>query len=194
MRFSTVGIDPCSSVDYWFVRRGNVHMPSVFLGGPESVYWYWHGFNIRAYAAWLIGLGLVVHGVAGALKPGSVNAASTHIYSMGFLISTLAGGISYYVLCLIWPVKIYPDNHAGESTAWEHMGPTEGFFEDDDMIPDYILERGFLDRGSIADVEMSLGDSTKDVGLGVTIQEATKGDTLKDENEKVPIPSVAYLR
>ncbi len=89
-------------------------------------------------------MALVVHGVAGALKPGSVNAASTHIYNMGFILSTLAGGVSYYVICKVWPVKIYPEVHSDEPTTWEHMAPTEGYFDDDNLIPDYLLERGLF--------------------------------------------------
>jgi nucleobase:cation symporter-1, NCS1 family len=132
------------SVDYWIVRRGNIHMPSVFIGDKASVYWYWRGINLRAYGAWVIGVALVVHGVAGALNPGSVNVASTRIYNMGFILSTLAGGVSYYGICKFWPVKIYPEAHAYEPTTWEHMAPTEGYFEDDNLIPDYLLDRGLF--------------------------------------------------
>lgn len=113
-------------------------MPSVFLGGPQSVYWYWHGFNPRAYAAWVIGVVLVVHGVANALNPGTLGVASTNMYNMGFILSSLGGGVSYYIICLIFPVKIMPDNHADEPVTWERMAATEGFFEDDEGVPNYI--------------------------------------------------------
>jgi NCS1 family nucleobase:cation symporter-1 len=126
-------------VDYWFVRRGNVHIPSVFTPGPKSVYWYWHGFNLRAYAAWIIGVALVVHGVANALHPGSLGVASTRLYNMGFIVSTLAGGVSYYIICRFFPPTIMPDTHSEEPTTWEHLAPTEGYFHDDNDIPDYIL-------------------------------------------------------
>jgi NCS1 family nucleobase:cation symporter-1 len=129
------------SVDYWFIRRGNIHMPSVFIGDQSSIYWYWRGFNWRAYAAWVVGAALVVHGVGNALNPGTLGIASTRMYNMGFLISTCAGGFSYYVFCRIWPVKVYPDAHADEPVKWEHMASTEGYFEDDNLIPDYLTDR-----------------------------------------------------
>jgi NCS1 family nucleobase:cation symporter-1 len=113
-------------------------MPSVFIGGPQSVYWYWHGFNPRAYAAWMIGVILVVHGVANALKPGTLGPASTNMYNMGFILSSLGGGVSYYLICLVFPVKIMPDHHADEPVTWERMAKTEGFFPDDEGVPAYI--------------------------------------------------------
>ncbi|ORY26801.1 putative allantoin permease [Naematelia encephala] len=137
-------------VDYWFVRRGNVHMPSVFLGGPQGIYWYWHGINPRAYAAWIIGVVLVVHGVANALHPHSLNAASTDIYNMGFILSTLSAGIAYYLICLVFPVKIMPDAHADEPVTWERLGSSEGFFPDDLNVPEYIA---FSSHGMSSSVE-----------------------------------------
>jgi NCS1 family nucleobase:cation symporter-1 len=46
------------------------------------------------------------------------------------------------VLCKIWPVQIYPTEHQlSESTAWETMVPTEGFFQDDETMPEYVKNR-----------------------------------------------------
>ncbi|KAK8858958.1 hypothetical protein IAR55_003190 [Kwoniella newhampshirensis] len=126
-------------VDYWFVRKGNVHMPSVFTAGPQSIYWYKYGVNPRAFAAWIIGVVLVVHGVANALHPGSLDPASTKIYNMGFILSTLAGGVSYYVICLIWPPPIMPLGRENEVVRWEGLAETEGYFPEDEDIPSYIV-------------------------------------------------------
>lgn len=125
-------------MDYWVVRRGNIHIPSVFIGGPDSIYWYWHGFNLRAYAAWLIGVVLVVHGVANALMPGTLSPASTNIYNMGIILSSLAGGLSYYLICRVFPPPIMPARHADQPIRWEGMAKTEGYFADDDNVPPHI--------------------------------------------------------
>jgi hypothetical protein len=61
-------------------------MPSVFIGEQSSVYWFYKGFNLRSYAAWLVGVGLCIHGLANALKPGSVGQESTNIYNMTFIL------------------------------------------------------------------------------------------------------------
>lgn len=131
------------------IRKGNIHTPSVFIGGPQSIYWYWHGFNLRAYAAWLIGVVLVVHGVANSLSPGTLGQASTNIYNMGIILSSLAGGLSYYLICLVFPPPVMPPHHADEPVTWEKLAKTEGFFPDDENVPSYIhfeTETSVLDR------------------------------------------------
>jgi NCS1 family nucleobase:cation symporter-1 len=157
-----------NSVDYWVIRKGNIHTPSVFLGGPQSIYWYWHGFNLRAYAAWLIGVVLVVHGVANSLAPGTLDPASTNIYNMGIILSSLAGGLSYYLICLVFPPPIMPPHHADEPVTWEKMAPTEGYFQDDENVPSYITfteTQSSLDRDS--QVEAEDEKMEKDVPLRV---------------------------
>jgi NCS1 family nucleobase:cation symporter-1 len=48
----------------------------------------------------------------------------------------------YAVLCKIWPVQIYPtEQQSSESTAWETMVPTEGFFHDDETMPEYVKDK-----------------------------------------------------
>lgn len=148
------------------IRRGNVHIPSVFIGGPQSIYWYWHGFNLRAYAAWLIGVVLVVHGVANSLSPGTLGQASTNIYNMGIILSSLAGGLSYYIICLIWPVPVMPPHHADEPVTWERLAKTEGYFADDDKVPSYIqfdTETSVVERDNDSQGQVEDEKSEKDV-------------------------------
>ena len=155
--------DVCNSVDYWFVRKGNVHIPSVFTPGAPGVYWYTAGVNFRAYVAWLIGVVLVVHGVANALNPGSLNQASTDIYNMGFILSSLGGGVSYYVICLIWAPRIYPLKHESEPITWERTATAEGFFSDDPNVPDYINMNGDNDRSAITSTAADDSSSSKEL-------------------------------
>lgn len=84
----------------------------------------------------------MISGISGAIKPGSVSQMAVNIYNCGFILSFTAGAVVYYVLCRVWPPKVYPDGeHEGESRAWEYMVPTEGFFLDDEIVPEYVRER-----------------------------------------------------
>jgi NCS1 family nucleobase:cation symporter-1 len=57
-------------------------------------------------------------------------------------LSGTAGALVYAVLCKIWPVQIYPtERQSTENTAWEAMVPTEGFFHDDETMPEYIKNK-----------------------------------------------------
>jgi NCS1 family nucleobase:cation symporter-1 len=79
-------------------------------------------------AAWVSGVAFTVHGVAGSLDPTSVSVASKNMYKLGFILSFLMGGFVYYILCLIWPVRILPTG-AESPLAFEEMTAKEGFFE-----------------------------------------------------------------
>lgn len=117
-------------VDYWIIRKGNFHVPSLYTKASGTPYAYMHGWNPRALVAWVSGVAFTVHGIAGSLDPGSVNAASERIYSLGFILSFLMGGLVFYILNLVWPVPTYPDSvDADTPKSWEFMARTEGFFD-----------------------------------------------------------------
>ncbi|TEA12185.1 Allantoin permease [Colletotrichum sidae] len=116
-------------VDYWVTRRGNFHVPSLHTKAEGSPYAYCNGWNLRAVAAWIAGVAFTVHGIAGNLDPDAVDQASKNMYKLGFLLSLVMGSLVYYVLCLIWPVPVYPREHELEATSgFEDMAATEGFF------------------------------------------------------------------
>lgn len=120
-------------MDYFVVRKGNVHIPSLYNGHPSSPYWYEGGFNIRAFVSWACGVAIVIHGLAGSFIP-NYNVNSKHLYSLGMLLSFATGAMIYYVLNLIWPVRIYPLDHMDVPQTREYMAATDGFFEDDTIV------------------------------------------------------------
>jgi nucleobase:cation symporter-1, NCS1 family len=129
-------------VDYWYARRGNIHVPSLYTPTPSSPYHYTRGFNPRIYVAWVCGVVLVISGIAGAIKPGTISQTAVNIYNTGFVLSLTCGAVVYFILCKIWPVRVYPlGPHEQESKRWENMVPTEGFFHDDEVVPAYVRDR-----------------------------------------------------
>lgn len=122
----------CMIVDYWLVRRGNFHVPSLYTSSPKSPYSYYKGWNLRMLAAWIAGVAFTVHGVAGSLDPDSVAEASKNMYKLGFILSFLMGGSVYYSLCLIWPVQILPIG-TERQLAFEELAANEGFFDHENL-------------------------------------------------------------
>lgn len=59
---------------------------------------------------------------------------------MGFLISTAFAALAYYISCRMWPVQIYPTELGTKDASWEVMRYTEGFFPEDEIVPDYLQE------------------------------------------------------
>ncbi|KUJ19518.1 putative allantoin permease [Mollisia scopiformis] len=150
----------CMIVDYWIVRRGNLHILSLYRAESSSPYYYNHGFDPRALVAWISGIVLVISGIAGAIKPGTISQMAVNIYNCGFVLSFAAGASVYYIACKIFPPRIYPaGEHENETKSWEHMRLTEGFFLDDDILPEYIRERFIVSEGSSPTLVVQAGEN-----------------------------------
>ena len=123
------------------MRRGNVHIPSLYQARPGAIYHYTAGFNFRVFVAWAVAIALVIPGVSGALRPGSIGIAAVRLYNLGFFLSTTVAALLYYVSCRIWPVPIYPPELQPKDETWEAVRYSEGFFPEDEVIPEYLRER-----------------------------------------------------
>lgn len=87
-------------------------------------------------------MALVISGIAGNINPGSISQTAVNLYNCGFILSFTGAGVTYYVLCMIWPVQVYPAGpHEHERREREDMVPTEGFFTDDQPLPIYIKDK-----------------------------------------------------
>jgi NCS1 family nucleobase:cation symporter-1 len=74
-------IAACEIVDYWLIRHGNIHVPSLYRASSISPYYYKYGFNPRAYGAWVAGVVSSISGIAGVLKPGTVPQTAVNLYN-----------------------------------------------------------------------------------------------------------------
>ena len=122
----------CMIIDYWLIRRGNFHVPSLYSSSPEGPYAYYKGWNLRMLAAWVAGVAFTVHGVAGSLDADSVAGTSKNMYKLGFLLSLSMGGLVYYTLCVIWPVQMLPSG-SERYLAFEDLAENEGFFDNENL-------------------------------------------------------------
>lgn len=106
-------------VDYFILRRGNITVRQLFTRSGEGIYYYTRGFNLRAYAAFVIGFLLPLPGFIESFGTVSASAAAAHLYSLGWELSFAVGGFAYLVMGLIWPV---PGN---ERSAGYETAPTD---------------------------------------------------------------------
>ena len=90
-------------IDYFLIRKGNIDMHDLFTLSSAGRYHYFHGFNVRAFAAFIIGFLLPLPGFAASFGH-PIGQAATHMYSLGWVLSFIMGGGSYYLACLVWPV------------------------------------------------------------------------------------------
>ena len=130
-------------------------MPSLYSTEPNSPYYYFKGFNLRAFGSWLAAVLLVIPGVSNSIDPGSIGIAAERLYNMGFLLSTTVAGLLYYVSCQIWPVMLYPSQYSDRPKTWEHMSRTEGFFPEDELYPEHLIETAVVNAGGSEDGEVT---------------------------------------
>ncbi|KAK2015879.1 putative allantoin permease [Colletotrichum eremochloae] len=155
-------------VDYWILRRGNFHVPSLYTKAESSPYAYYKGWNLRAVVAWLSGVIFTVHGIAGNLDQDSVNQASKNMYKLGFLLSLFMGSLVYYMVSLLWPVQIYPTGMDTEITmGFESMAASEGF------LPGESIE---TIRGAFSVIHATVVDESAEKDAG--IESMDKGHAL----------------
>jgi NCS1 family nucleobase:cation symporter-1 len=114
-------------VDYYLIRKGNIHVPSVYDASPTGLYRYYKGWNWRALVAWVCGVVIVIHGVAGSIPGSTASQVSKNMYKLGFIVSLLMGSSVYYVLCKIWPFQTLPEQYAGLS--FEELALNDGYFD-----------------------------------------------------------------
>ena len=67
------------------------------------------------------------------------------------MLSGTAGAVIYALLCKIWPVQVYPSGqHSTDRMGWEKMVSTEGFFHDDETMPEYIKDRVLIGEAPLS--------------------------------------------
>ncbi|KAF3481926.1 uracil permease [Arthroderma uncinatum] len=110
-------------VDYFLVRRGNLYLPDLYRHSSTARYYFTKGFNLRAFAAFVIGALLPLPGLIGSFG-NPVSSAADHMFSLGWVLSFLVGGLAYWALCVVFKVP-------GEDT---HYGFEEKVGEAEEMV------------------------------------------------------------
>lgn len=121
-------------VDYFFVKRGNIHTPSLFNPAPRSLYYYTKGWNLKAVACWVSAAVFGIPGLIGAYHPTWVGAAAIHIYQTGWVICFAVSVALYFAVNLALPAKVFPTGYESSPKAFELLAESEGYFAGESPI------------------------------------------------------------
>lgn len=124
----------CMLADYFFVRKGNYHTPSLYTRSPTGVYYYYKGVNWWGCLAWVFAMVLGIPGLAAAIHPKKYSVNCLHMNYIGWLMCTFAGMIFYTIFGKLVKPQIYPPGHETTPTTFEYMKDSNGFFDDDEPI------------------------------------------------------------
>ncbi len=146
--------------DYYVVRRGKLDVPSLFSAssgktdGQPHAYHYWHGINLRAFAAYVAGIAMTVAGFAGVLGA-EVSVVAHRMYILAYPIGFLVSALVYIGLCEVFPVvggvsvrahKDFLEPESWESDMWEGT-PIEGL----DAAADASATTSDIEKASATD-------------------------------------------
>ena len=109
------------TMDYFLVRRGNLHLADLYSSSSLAAYFYTKGFNIWAYAAFVAGFLIPLPGFIGSFGY-PIGSAATKMFSLGWVLSFVVGGLAYFVLCWIWPM---PGQREDRSKGFESLALEE---------------------------------------------------------------------
>ncbi|KAH9884094.1 permease for cytosine/purines, uracil, thiamine, allantoin-domain-containing protein [Xylariomycetidae sp. FL2044] len=106
--------------DYLVCRRGNVFIADLYA--PRGRYWYRHGCNWRAAAAYVVAVVLPIPGFAQTFGE-PVPAAWLRIYQVGWLLTCTLSSVAYWVLNLVGDPASEEKRLGFEEVAWEQLEP-----------------------------------------------------------------------
>lgn len=90
-------------VEYYLISKGNIFVPSIYVGNKENEnYWYHRGWNIQAYIAYLVAVGLCMIGFVNKVGA-SVPKVGEDLGNMGWLLTFPTAGIVYLIVVKLWP-------------------------------------------------------------------------------------------
>ncbi|PVH95088.1 hypothetical protein DM02DRAFT_732080 [Periconia macrospinosa] len=118
-------------VDYFLVRKGNVHIPSCYVGNKTGLYYFQAGVNWLGALAWLLGTTMGIPGLIGQYQPQLISDAARYMYMMGWLLTFFTAAVVYYVMRIFVKPRIWPRGFEGSPWMFEWLANEgrEGFFE-----------------------------------------------------------------
>ncbi|KAE9372153.1 hypothetical protein N431DRAFT_338967 [Stipitochalara longipes BDJ] len=89
--------------DFWVLRARHLNLSSLYH--HPDIYSFFHGFNIRAFVAFICGVAPNLAGLAKATGNKDVPKAATYVYSLSWLVGTIVAFVIYTIAGRIWPME-----------------------------------------------------------------------------------------
>lgn len=118
-------------IDYWFARRGNIHVPSLYDGSKTGLYWFKGGINWVGVFAWIGGTVMGLPGLVGQYQPQIVSQAAKYMYMMGWVLTFVSAAVIYTVGVTFVKPQVFPSGYQDSPKDYEWLANDgrDGFFE-----------------------------------------------------------------
>jgi NCS1 family nucleobase:cation symporter-1 len=144
--------------DYIFVRRGNIHVPSLYDGSKKGLYWYWSGINWVGAFSWLAGTAMGIPGLIGQYRPDITSVASSRMYMMGWILTYVTAAIVHFIATRFWKAKVFPNGRENTpfQREWLANWGREGYYEGEregEIFAPPVLPGNEVDLGHIDETD-----------------------------------------
>ncbi|KAM4067149.1 purine-cytosine permease family protein [Hirsutella rhossiliensis] len=92
--------------DYHAVRKYKLKLKDLYVGDASSIYWFNHGCNWRAFAAFVAGVWPLLPGLVGTVNADASAsfAGWIRLYNLTFLVGLFISFAVFWLLNLVFPV------------------------------------------------------------------------------------------
>ncbi|GAA5926418.1 uncharacterized protein JCM15063_000271 [Sporobolomyces koalae] len=115
--FSIMAIMLCH---YYFIAKGMLDIEALYTADKRGTYFYTYGINMRAIAAYFVGVAVNFAGFLQNL--GVIDEKNVHLrrsYYFSIFTTSLAAGGAYYILCKLFPQADYQRKWSEPKGGWE---------------------------------------------------------------------------
>lgn len=91
--------------DYFILRKRTIKLTDLYGSTPQSLYWYFKGWNWRAGVAWVMGVWFLLPGLAQrAVDPKGFWGGWTRLYQLAWFVGCAVSGLIYLGLDMLSPM------------------------------------------------------------------------------------------
>jgi nucleobase:cation symporter-1, NCS1 family len=93
--------------DYYIIKKGKLNIHAMYQDGPEGIYWYTGGFNIRAFIAFIVGVAPLMPGFAKSIQNDLDVGGAWKLYTFAWIYGFVTTSLTYFVINKwIWPQTV----------------------------------------------------------------------------------------
>ena len=115
--------------DYYILRKGYLVLTDLYIANESSPYYYWKGFNLRAYTAYIAGVLPNIVGFVGATKTHHVPIGATYVYYFSFFAGYASAACVLIIITYIYPITGTPEARLFQCKFFEEWQDVEDFEE-----------------------------------------------------------------
>ncbi|KAJ3209515.1 hypothetical protein HDU82_000654 [Entophlyctis luteolus] len=92
--------------NYYLVARGCLKMPDLFSESKDGPYYFFHGFGLQAFVAYIVGIIPNFYGFLDNMGAVVAPDGVVKFYYVAYFVGLFLSAGTYYLLCRIWPVPV----------------------------------------------------------------------------------------